>query len=361
MATSVLLKTAQRSVLYRLAVRLARVIPVPVIRWFMEQRFMSLGVEPTNICNARCKFCGYRFMKRSKGVMSMDLFERAIEEFVVAGGGSLNFTPTVGEPFVDKQLLEKIRIARAHSAISQIFLYTNAINLHLVDTDQLLTSGLSRLAISTYFGGRDGYVTNYGTDKYDQVIRNIRRIGRRNEEMGHPVQLTLHLRVPRDLAWRKQDEYQKIVSLIGEEYVDYVTEYDTWGGRISDNDIPDGCSFLPTLPESEKLGKPCFELYRRVQIRHDGRIGTCVCVDLDGEITIGDLRKPGGLLKQWRGKEIRSIRDGWKRGTLPHPCLSCTRYQFVDDYIRSHKESLFLELLRRTGPGRLLFRVFGSR
>lgn len=291
----------------------------------------------------------------------MDLFEQAIEEFVAAGGGSLNFTPTVGEPFVDKQLLGKIRIARAHSAISQIFLYTNAINLHLFDPDELLTSGLSRLAISTYFGGRDGYMTNYGTDKYDQVIRNIRTIGRRNVELGRPVQLTLHLRVPKDSTWREQEEYQEIVSLVGEEYVDYVTEYDAWGGRIRDSDIPDGCSFLPTLSETEKIGRPCFELYRRVQIRLDGQIGTCVCVDLEGEITIGDLRQPGGFLKQWRGKNIRAIRDGWKRGTLPRPCKACTRYQFVDDYIRSHKESLFLELLRRTGPGRLFFRAFGSR
>ena len=79
--------------------------------------------------------------------------------------GNLNFTPTVGDPLVDTQLIPKIKRARNYKQIRDIFLYTNGILLDRIGYTNLLHSGLSRLAISTFIGSRDGYKKYYGNDK----------------------------------------------------------------------------------------------------------------------------------------------------------------------------------------------------
>ena len=63
-------------------------------------------------------------MRRPKKVMPWEVYEKAVREFVKAGGGSLNFTPTVGDPLVDKRLIEKIEFANSLPGITGTFLYT---------------------------------------------------------------------------------------------------------------------------------------------------------------------------------------------------------------------------------------------
>ena len=141
----------------KVADSVARALPHWVFRKLMETTFINFGVETTNLCNANCSFCGYRFMQRPKVDMPMEVYEKAVREYAANGGGNLNFTPTVGDPLVDKQLVERIRMARAHPEIQEIFLYTNAILLERFGYETFLQSGLSRLAISTFIGSREGY------------------------------------------------------------------------------------------------------------------------------------------------------------------------------------------------------------
>lgn len=49
------------------------------------------------------------------------------------------------------------KVKSSFPTINTIFLYTNAILLNRFDLDEFLHSGLTRLAISTFVGGRDGY------------------------------------------------------------------------------------------------------------------------------------------------------------------------------------------------------------
>ena len=171
---------------------LARAIPKRALQSLMEKKFINFGVETTNTCNANCSFCGYRFMERPKVEMAKEVFENAIKSFVQNGGGNLNFTPTVGDPLVDKTLLERIRFARKHQEIQEIFLYTNGILLDRIGYTTLLHSGLSRLAISTFIGSRDGYKQYYGNDKYQKDVQNIIGIAEANKKLGQPIKITLH-------------------------------------------------------------------------------------------------------------------------------------------------------------------------
>ena len=83
----------------------ARVLPHWIFRKLMESTFINFGVETTNLCNANCSFCGYRFMQRPKVDMPLDLYEKALHEYAASGGGNINFTPTVGDPLVDNMMV----------------------------------------------------------------------------------------------------------------------------------------------------------------------------------------------------------------------------------------------------------------
>ena len=316
----------------------------------MEKTFINFGVETTNLCNANCSFCGYRFMQRPKVDMPLDLYEKALREYAASGGGNINFTPTVGDPLVDKAIVTRIEMARAQPEIQDIFLYTNAILLDRFGYDAILQSGLTRLAISTFIGSREGYERYYGNDKYGKVVENIIEAARRNRELGNPVRISLHLRVEGDRSsWEETETYQTLAALIGEANIDYLEVYDAWGGRIKKEDVPEGTSLDEPIALSEKIKSPCFEMYRRLHILADGNVGACVCVDLESEIKVGNVKEQT-LDEIWRGQRLRDYRSNWTQGNLPEVCKSCTRYQAVDQFIDENRKRVIVDYTRRRFP-----------
>jgi radical SAM protein with 4Fe4S-binding SPASM domain len=306
-------------------------VPQVIVLKMMESRYAHLGIEPTNICNANCTFCGYRFLKKSKSTMSLDLFKKTVDDYASQGGGALSLTPTVGDPLVDGKILEKISYARSVPQISSIFLYTNAILLDKFGYEQVLHSGVSRLAISTYMGSSEGYKHYYGKDEYPRVVRNIIGILRTNKEAKTDVQVTLHLRCEGDeLLWKNTDEYAAIAALINPSDITFLKEYDNWGGLI----------------QEEKSKSPCFEMYRRIHVLANGDVGVCVCRDMEGEINIGNVEH-STITELWQGDKIKEYRSNWTKGILPEVCVECTRYTPVSEFINDHKFNLTRAYLKR--------------
>ncbi|MBC7905491.1 MAG: radical SAM protein [Rhodospirillaceae bacterium] len=327
-----------------------RILPTGFYRRLMESRFINFGVETTNICNANCTFCGYRFMERPKTTMDPALYDKVIVEFAASGGGSINFTPTVGDPLVDKDIVEKIRRATNEPSITSAMLYTNGILIDRIGIDALLKSGLTRLAISTYVGNREGYLRYYGKDRYEQVMANIEAIGRRNQELGKPVLITLHLRVAKDQGeWRETAEFALFSGLFGGSNISFLEAYDAWSGRVMAEDVPSGCEMAPCLSVEEKKKSPCFELYRRVHVLADGNVGACICTDLESEIKIGNLAEQS-LEEIWKGEKLARYRQDWLKGDLPQVCRTCTRYMAVDDFIEENPKRVLVDWLRRALP-----------
>ena len=286
-------------------------------------------------------------MKQPKSTMSIDLFKKTIDDYASQGGGTLNLTPTVGDPLVDGKILEKISYARSVPQIGSIFLYTNAILLDKFGYEQVLRSGISRLAISTYMGSSEGYKRYYQKDEYSRVVRNIIGILRANQELGTQVEVTLHLRCEgSESLWKETDEYTEIASLIDPSHISFMKEYDNWGGLIQEDDIPDGTVLQFPVSVEEKHKSPCFELYRRIHVLANGNVGVCVCRDLEGEINIGSVEH-STITELWQGDKIKEYRSNWTKGILPEVCVECTRYEPVNEFINAHKSGLVRAFVKR--------------
>jgi len=323
-------------------------IPNGLIYFLMERYYTDFGLEVSNACNANCSFCAYRFMERKLKVTRTEDIKKIIDEYSFNGGGDVNFTPVVGDPLVDKNLLKKIKYCRSKKNIKHIWTYTNGLYLNRFDVREFIQCGITRLSISTYLGDEEKYFKYYGSKNYRQIIENIKNITKMNNDLGQLVKIQLHLRVelPEEL-WKDNSDFIEIKNLVGEKNITFLDTYESWSGQIKESDIPKGTKMSNTnVNLNVKIKSPCFEMYRRVQILSNGDVGVCVCRDIEGEINIGDINKES-LEKIWRGDKLKNYRNNWTEGNIPSVCVSCDRYRPVDDYVKKNAFLIFTKHMKR--------------
>ena len=80
-------------------------------------------IESTNLCNAKCVFCPRDEMHRRQGVMDMELFRKIVDECAALGITHVR-VHNYGEPFLDRQLVEKVRYAK-QQGIKEVGMISN--------------------------------------------------------------------------------------------------------------------------------------------------------------------------------------------------------------------------------------------
>ena len=98
------------------------------VSYFMHRgrfRPLAISVETINICNNDCIICPYSAQTRKRRTMAMDLFEKAIRDYQEIGGGPVSLTPLVGEAFLDKHLLRRLRFMKQAPSITKVSVTTN--------------------------------------------------------------------------------------------------------------------------------------------------------------------------------------------------------------------------------------------
>ncbi|HZW23954.1 MAG TPA: radical SAM/SPASM domain-containing protein [Gallionella sp.] len=297
----------------------------------IEARPWNLLVELTNICNADCIFCAYRFQSREQKVMSREIYLKALNDYCAMGGGDLMLAVSVGDPAVDPDFIERIREARARPEIASIETITNAIALKPVQIEALLRSGLSRLQISTAPMERNLFEKIYRSKSYDIVKRNIRLLLEKNQELGCPVEIKLAFRG--NLSMRETlslPDYSEISRL--PHRVEFNADFDTWTGEIRPGDLLPGMQLRP-LSKLER--EPCYWFYDGPIVFVDGSLGLCGCRDFnaDSELVVGNIMDDS-LLDIWQGAAVKDLRERFRSGDFPAICRKCTTYANLDMYRR---------------------------
>lgn len=306
------------------------------LKSIVEGRMMRLAVEVTNICNANCSFCVYGHMKRPKRIMSNEQFERCIAWYSDYGGGELSFTPIVGDPLVDKNLIDKIRTARKMEKIKYIYIYTNLIGLGNFNTKDFLLSGINKMDISTCIGSREMYRRIFGVDKYDVVMSNLKSLLEENRKLGNKVKIDISLRCEKPYALvRSSSDYKEIVKLYGRHPGILDNEYDNWTGVIDTKDLPKGQLFK----KIKKMPEPCSLFYKGLIVLANGDVGACWCRDFETQLVVGNINN-GSLSDVWNGKKLKELRENWKRGVIPDICTRCLQYTPLSEFLTRDRKSI---------------------
>jgi len=260
-------------------------------------------IESTNLCNAKCVFCPRDEMHRRQGVMEMDLFKKVVDECATLGITHVR-VHNYGEPFLDRQLVEKVRYAKARG-IAEVGMISNGSLITEELARGMVEAGLDAINISVDAAGKETFEATRLNLEYDTVINNVRTLARVRNESGrkHPKLILSFVRQtaapsPEELAFIQ--EWRQVADKI------HITDLHNWAG---------------TLNAKSDVQFPCYRLWQTFTVLWDGRVSLC-CADFDGRHILGDLRA-STIAQIWNSPAYRAVRRQHLESGGPEICRSC--------------------------------------
>jgi radical SAM protein with 4Fe4S-binding SPASM domain len=258
-------------------------------------------IESTNLCNAKCVFCPRDEMHRRQGVMAMDLYKKIVDECAALGITHVR-VHNYGEPFLDRQLVEKVRYAKDRG-IAEVGMISNGSLITEEIAAGMIEAGLDAINISVDAAGKEIFERTRVNLDYETVIGNIRTLARLRDELGRRRPKLILSFVRQDNSADEQAfiaEWTKVADKI------HITDLHNWAG---------------TLHGRSDVQFPCYRLWLTFTVLWDGRVSLC-CADFDGRNILGDLRT-STIAEIWNSPAYRDVRRQQLEHGGPEICRSC--------------------------------------
>jgi MoaA/NifB/PqqE/SkfB family radical SAM enzyme len=258
-------------------------------------------IESTNICNARCVFCPRDEMHRKQGVMDDALYRKVVDECAALGIRHVRLH-NYGEPFVDRQLPEKVAYAK-RQGIQEVGVISNGSLITEDVARSVIEAGLDAINISVDASGKEVFERTRVGLKYDKVIANIERLVRLRAELGRR-RPKLILSFVRQGNTAEEQAFIAHWSKIADKV--HITDLHNWAG---------------TLNTESDVNYPCYRPWLTFTVLWDGRVSLC-CADFDGRVVLGNL-KTSTITEVWNGEAYRKVRREHLESGGPAICRSC--------------------------------------
>jgi radical SAM protein with 4Fe4S-binding SPASM domain len=294
-------------------IRYNRYLRPPVTLAMVNYRFPSvLGIDPTNICNLKCKICPSGLYQSELGLMPMGLFKRIIEESLLYGRRWMIILHNFGEPLLHPKLSEMVRMIKERKAARCVQFATNGISADEKVFNDLIDSGLDMITFSIDAHTAREYRDLKGSDSLGQVRENVELLMRLKEKRG-----SLFPRVCAKMVLRKGfehtakpflDEWRKIADEA------LLTPFSNWGGDIA---------YTGTEPAARKR-YACHFLWYYPVIDWKGDVFSC-CAVFSPKAIIGNLNRES-IGEIWQGEQLKKIRTAHLQkdfSRIPY-CAECT-------------------------------------
>jgi MoaA/NifB/PqqE/SkfB family radical SAM enzyme len=258
-------------------------------------------IESTNLCNAKCVFCPRDEMHRRQGVMDMELFQKVVDECAALGITHVR-VHNYGEPFLDRQLVDKVRYAKERG-IAEVGMISNGSLITEALARGMIEAGLDAINISVDASGKESFERTRVHLEYDTVIGNIRTLARLRHEMGRKRPKLI-------LSFVRQGNTADEQAFIGEwrTIADkiHVTDLHNWAG---------------TLNAKSDVNFPCYRIWLTFTVLWDGRVSLC-CADFDGRHILGDVRT-STISEIWNSPAYLAVRRQQLQDGGPEIFRSC--------------------------------------
>jgi MoaA/NifB/PqqE/SkfB family radical SAM enzyme len=303
-----------------------------------KNRTLYLNIETVNTCNNLCIICAYVDQERPKRTMSMEMFAKAVKDYIDIGGGYLSLTPSVGDIFLDKYLPQRLEFLRGIPEITRIGATTNAAMAHRFDDAELskMLQVLTRVSISVYGTDVAEYETMTKRPTYSQMLDGMRRIVTLSDSM---VQLEFRLLNAKSrhqlFEWvcrevlpdMEPDRIARKVRING-----CLTEYTNWGIYNQENNplpINTNARWAPDRGVLEDRPQCLWPLFTCL-ILSNGDISLCACTNYnnDPSLAMGNIMNQS--LSEIYNSERAAALWNWKDHGTPEFCKSCTHHIPID-------------------------------
>ncbi len=280
----------------------------------------DVNIEPTNLCNANCVFCGYQFQERPHTQMPVATGLAIIDAARRAGVTQLGLTPIVGDPLIHRNVEAFVRYAREGPAPLYVGLTTNGILLTLERYRALVAAGVQEIVISMTYPDETEYRRIYRSAKLKAVVGNIGHI--LDLPKAETCKMSIGVRTDRRGDWASHPLFVRARERGWS--VDRNRFFDDWSGRTSEIAESEG---LWTRPNRPKV-VPCSMTYTGPHFMSDGRATACGCRDLDGgrELALSSDALLADMRAVYASGEVAALREAFRDGRAPPICQSCRHY-----------------------------------
>jgi len=266
-----------------------------------------VSIETTNRCNARCSFCPNNALARERSTMDQLLFEKIVEdcrEFPLpAIEPFLN-----GEPFMDRDIVPRMRHIRERLPATKLRLYTNGSLMTASRLDLMADLGIDHLFISLNTLDPEQYKSILGLD-LDKTLANLEHLCARADRKKITKKITVRMTRFEDTTLAEQDAFVAFCRRLGVKPM--IVGLFNYKGDIASS-----------LPAPRY---PC-EHITRLDVLSNGDVTLC-CLDQEGEFGWGDVRERS-VLEVFNGERARHYKDGQRSGRRLEtpPCDQCNLF-----------------------------------
>jgi len=248
-------------------------------------------------CNSRCIFCFNEWDKTRKSIMSMQLFDKFVDEVSAYSEWieqvCLNHG---GEPTLDKDLATRVQMLKS-AGIKKTDISTNGQLLTPQLSLKLIEAGIDAISISINAMTKPTYEKIHRGLNFDVVMNNTMQLFRLRDELRPNLQIRVRMLVLEEnepevndwlIYWKK---YAKENDRI------YAKPPHSFGNQIWQNSTDDVEIFAK---------QPCVSPFSTLVMQTDGTIGLC-CADYDTKIRLGDFSTQT-IKDIWNGEKFNKIR-----------------------------------------------------
>jgi radical SAM protein with 4Fe4S-binding SPASM domain len=266
-------------------------------------------VEPTNICNLACAMCPSSTQTRPRGVMSLELWKRIVDEVAEVSPTSVIWPAVMGEAMkAGKRFLDMLDYACARGV--RIHWNTNAVLLDDASIARIAPLPLEGITVGLDATTREVYEKIRIDGDFEAAVGNTLKLLERVRSSTRVTaqfieqEANTHQKEAFREFWLSRGATVKIRPRLG------------WGDGVAAPEL--------ILSQDERVG-PCPWLIRTVSIHWDGHVVQCDA-DWDCKIPAGHLDE-SSIQEVWQG-ELAARRARHRRGDFDcEPCRTCNDWQ----------------------------------
>lgn len=275
----------------------------------------DVGIEITNVCNARCCYCplyqnNENSLKYSKGYMDMRLFQKIIDEISDWPGWISIYLNNGGEPLLDRFFKERIEYCYKKGMSEKIIMQTNAEFLTEEYAQILLDAGIGYIFPAFDGATKETYEKHRVNCHFENVMDNIRRFAFMRDEGDYGTSIQVKFMRTKQNEAELLQTYHIFNEFLSPELDHFQEEYaHTWNEKYMKRK-----GIALTDINSSKIVRECRMVNSYLPIFRNGDIGAC-SLDYNHEVlgrALGNV-KTESLLEIWNGEEFSRMRKAMRR------------------------------------------------
>lgn len=256
-------------------------------------------VETVRACNAKCTMCTVNQWEGKNNNMPENLFSKISEEM-------RNYSTWInsvclsrnGEPLLDKNLVDKIRILKGYG-IKDVTFSTNASLLNEYRSIELIESGLDDIRFSIDGSTKETFESIRMGLKFENVIENCLRFIRLRNERGQTPRVRIRMVLQEKNLHEEHDWKEFWKARVSKNDIVYSKAMGSWGNQLS--------SFNKNRNHEKYSYNPCISPWSTMVIHFDGKVPLCGC-DFNSTINLGDVNNYS-IREIWRSEDFNRIRE----------------------------------------------------